>query len=91
MGETFDKRKSAYLQNVNLETLDDTMEFYRQVIQGFTEGHAVSENDLRALVYALRGYLDFLKHKSDLDLENRVEELENLLRSRGYEIDAKAS
>lgn len=72
------KEKSAYLQNVNLTDLDGTMDFYRQVIEGFINGHAVSESDMRALVYALRGYLDYLKHKDDLRLEERIEELEEL-------------
>jgi len=72
------KEKSAYLQNVNLTDIDGTMDFYRQVIEGFINGHAVSESDMRAIVYALRGYLDYLKHKDDLRIEERLEAIEEL-------------
>ena len=73
-----EKSKMTYLQNVNLTDIDNTMEFYRNLIEGYVHGHAVPEKDLRALVYALRGYLDYLKHKDDLRLEERLEAVEEL-------------
>ena len=73
-----EKSKMTYLQNVNLTDIDNTMEFYRNLIEGYVNGHAVPEKDRRALVYALRGYLDYLKHKDDLRLEERLEAVEEL-------------
>lgn len=77
--EGYKRAKLAYLKNVNLTTLAGTMDFYRQIMTGFIDGHAVPEGDMRALVYALRGYLDYLKHEADLRIEERIAALEEKL------------
>ncbi len=70
---------SGYLENLQLETLDDAIDTYRRIIRGFADGHAVSDGDARTLGYLLKGFLEFLKHKDDLRIEERIEALEERL------------
>ena len=70
----------ALLQNVHerLRTLDGAKDFYCEVIADFAAG-LISERSARALVYALTGYLQYLRLDADTRIEERIEELERTL------------
>ena len=70
--------KIAFAKNVNLADLPGAMKFFEDVILGYV-ANELSERNLRALVYAMRGYLDFLKHADDLRIEQRIAELEGAI------------
>ncbi len=73
--------KSALSQNVQLSTLPGAMEFFERVIIAYARNEC-SERNLRALTYSLRGYLDFLKHRDDLEIEKRIDAIESALEAR---------
>lgn len=69
------------LQNLQLTTLDDTRESYERIIQAYAEG-LIPESNLRALVYALSGYLSYWKLLKEVELEKRLDEIEVLLNEK---------
>lgn len=71
--------KTPFLQNLQLSTLENTRESYERIIKGYAEG-MISEANLRALVYALTGYLSYFKLLQDMDFEKRLEEIEEAIR-----------
>lgn len=68
---------------LNLDTLDDTTESYARVIKAYNEGR-ISENKGRALTYMFSGYLNYWKMKKDLQIEARLDEIEDLLKERKH-------
>lgn len=66
------------LQDLKLSTLEETRESYERIIQAFAES-MISENNLRALVYALSGYLNYWRLQKDMEIEKRIEAIEEAL------------
>jgi hypothetical protein len=73
--------ETAFFQNLKLETLEDAKKFYGQVVEAYAQ-HAISERNLRALVYALSNYLPYLKFEKDIEIEERIEALEKTIEER---------
>lgn len=74
--------KMPILQNLQLTTFEGTRDFYASIIEAFNNAE-ISENNLRAFVYALKGYLDYWKLTKDLELEKRLEALEEMYNKEG--------
>jgi hypothetical protein len=76
-------------QNLQLDTLQGAKKLYAEVVEAYAH-NIISEANMRALVYALSNYLPYLKFEADLEIEERLNNLEELLKERGYEISKRA-
>ena len=70
-------KKNSVFQNIQLDDLDGAMEFFQDCMILYVNND-LSERSLRALTYALRGYLDYLRHRDDLAIEDRLAHLEDV-------------
>lgn len=70
--------KTAFEKYLQLDTLEGTHEFFAEVIQRYCEA-GISERNLRALCYALNNYQSYWKLRKDLELEERLEKIEERL------------
>ncbi len=74
--------KTPILKNINkLNTLEGTREFYQEVIELFATA-GISENNLRALCYALSGYLQYWRLIKDVEIEERIDAIEERLNEK---------
>lgn len=74
--------ESAYIQNVKLTTVHDCIDFMEHLIKGYLD-RLVSETDLRATVYAMKQLLEFQKHRDNVELLDRLDEIERRLDAMG--------
>jgi len=71
--------KDPILKNIeNLDTLEGTRAFYQEVISLFATA-GISENNLRALCYALSGYLSYWRLIKDVEIEEQLDEIRERL------------
>ena len=68
------------LQNLHerLQTLDGAMDVYSEVIDRYAKAE-IGQNDARTLGYLLAGLLNYFKFRADMDIEQRIEALEQRL------------
>lgn len=62
-------------------TLDGAKEFYAEVLEAYAE-NVINESNLRALVYTMSNYLPYLKFEADLNIEKRLDRIEEKLEGR---------
>lgn len=72
--------KIAIFQNVKerLLTLEGAKEFYAEVLENFTN-NMVSERSMRAIVYLMSSYINYLKLEKDCRIEERIEAIEKAI------------
>ena len=76
-----DSEKIAFTKNVNLSDLAGSMDFFQETVIAYIHNE-ISERNLRAIVYAMRGYLDYLKHADDLRIEERIQAIEEAIHAK---------
>ena len=71
---------NALIQNIHarLQTLAGAKDVYAEVIAAFSDG-LLTERSARTLVYALAGYLQYLRLEADTRIEERIDELERTI------------
>ena len=74
--------KTALFQNVKerLATLEGAKDFYAEVIELHAQG-VITSVSMKNLLYAMNGYLAYLKTEKELDIEKRLELIEQALES----------
>jgi len=72
--------KATFNGTLRLNNLENTRKSYARIIKCYAKGD-MSENMGRALSYMLTGYLSYFKLIKDLQIEDRIEKLENTLES----------
>lgn len=78
--EDKDPRKNAILKNVKnrMLTLEGAKELYAEVMELYSI-NAISERNMKALVYGFNNYLPYLKFEADLRIEERLDRIEEKL------------
>ena len=60
---------------IQLDTLENSRKTFARIIEHYAAGE-ISENQSRAFCYLLGGFLSYWKLEKDLEIEQRIEELE---------------
>lgn len=68
----------ALLQNLQFDSLENTRQSYAEILEAYARNE-ISERNLRAFTYALSGYLNYWKLEKDIEIEERIEELEKTM------------
>ena len=71
----------ATFTDLNLDTVEDTRASYAALIKAYAAGET-SENQARALAYLFAGYLQYWRTVKDLDIEQRLDAIEESLKGR---------
>ena len=79
--KTFQGGSKATLPEIDLSTPDATRETFACVITEYAEGR-ISENQARTLSYLLSNYLPYWKFLKDIEIEERLEAIEQALEAR---------
>jgi hypothetical protein len=79
MSDIVQGQKMPVLKNLHkLNTLEGTREFFQEVIEIYTQA-GISENNLRAMCYALKGYLGYWTLIKNVEIEERLDAIEERL------------
>ena len=73
--------KATFKGLVKLDTLEDAKESYAKIIKAYLKGN-ISENMGRAASYLLTGYLGYFKVLKDIQIEDRIEAIEQALEAK---------
>ena len=72
-------QKLAYVQDVNLRTVDDCFSFLELIANGVGQ-HIISQDDARTLISIVRASTDLMKHRDSTEILERLERLEEQLK-----------
>lgn len=73
--------KKATFEALDLDTLEDSRKSFARVIKAYGAGE-ISENMGRALTYMLSNYLNYWKLEKDLEIEERLDRIEEKIEGK---------